>query len=102
MFIIVYITHPNEATAKQIVDYLLQHKTVACGNIFPITSAYWWQGKIEQEGEFVSIVKTLPKHWDTVVTQVKLLHPYETPCIMRLEATANAEYEEWIANMVKS
>lgn len=96
MFIIVYITHPDEATANKIVHLLIDQKTVACGNIFPITSAYWWKGTVEQEGEFVSIVKTIPENWDSLVEQVKQQHPYETPCIMRLEANANKEYEDWI------
>jgi len=100
MFIIVYITHPNEETAKTIVDYLLTEKAVACGNIFPITSSYWWKGQIEQEGEFVSIVKTIPEKWDTVVDLVSSKHPYETPCIMRLEASANQAYEDWIKSSV--
>ncbi len=100
MFIIIYITHPNEETATSIVQHLLKKKTVACGNIFPITSAYWWQGNIENESEFVSIVKTAPENWETVVKLIKQLHPYETPCIMQLEATANIEYEEWIRNEI--
>lgn len=101
MFIIVYITHPDKATANRIVNLLINEKTVACANIFPITSAYWWKGQVEQEDELVSIAKTIPENWDKVVAQVKQHHPYETPCIMRLEANANKEYEDWIKASVK-
>lgn len=99
-FLAVYITHPNEAVAKEISDRLISEKIVACANIFPIESAYWWKGKIEKEGEFVSLVKTRKSHFDRLQIRVKELHPYETPCIMATEVWANEEYERWIEDSV--
>ncbi len=96
MFLVIYITFPNEAAANEMADHLLEKKIIACANIFPITSAYWWQGKIEREGEFVALVKTQTKHWETLEKMVTQKHPYDTPCIMRMEVAANQKYEQWI------
>ena len=100
-FIIIYITHKNEASAKTIVDQLVNEKLVACGNLFPIQSAYWWQGAVQNENEWVSIVKTIPEFWEKVKSKVEEIHPYEVPCIMKIEAEANEKYEKWIRESVK-
>lgn len=100
-FAIVYITHGSEQEAKRISDHLLEKKLAACANIFPISSAYWWQGAIQHEGEWVSIVKTTLAGWERVKQEVEKIHPYEVPCIMKIEVTANESYEKWIEDSVK-
>lgn len=45
----IYITYPNIEEAKKICTHLLEQKLIACANYFPIESAYWWKGKIENE-----------------------------------------------------
>lgn len=101
-FIIVYITHGTEKAAKMISNFLLDKKLVACANIFPITSAYWWKAEIQNDKEWVSIVKTTMELWDELVKEVEEVHPYDVPCIMRIEATANEAYVNWIRKEVKA
>ena len=95
-FIIVYITYPNIEEAEKISSHLVKEKIVACTNIFPITSCYFWKGSAKNDDEFVSIMKTRAENWDKVKDEVKKLHPYEVPCIMKLNVEANEEFEEWI------
>lgn len=95
-FIIIYITHTNMEEAKKIGEKLLQDKLIACVNYLPIKSAYWWKGEIANTGEIVSLVKTRTENWDKVRTAVEAIHPYETPCIMKLDVTANQAYVDWI------
>ncbi|NOX71799.1 MAG: divalent-cation tolerance protein CutA [Candidatus Micrarchaeota archaeon] len=101
-FIIIYITHENEEEAKKIVGYLLERKLIACANIFPIKSMYWWNGKIEDASEIVSIVKTRKENWTKIKKEVLNIHPYNTPCIMKIEVEANKSYESWINKSVIS
>ncbi len=96
MFLILYITNPDEATAQKIGQHLVKNKYVACANIFPIKSVYWWQGKIESEGEYVTIVKTRTENKTAVIKETERIHPYEVPCIMHWEVAANPAYENWI------
>ncbi|QQR93204.1 divalent-cation tolerance protein CutA [bacterium] len=95
-FIIIYITHPDLETAKKIVSSLMKSRLIACGNFFPIQNTYWWKGKIEHSTEVVSIVKTNMKNWEQVKAAVIKLHPYETPCIIKISASANSDYVSWI------
>ena len=95
-YLLFYITHPDEPTARRLADRLLEQRLVACANLFPIASAYWWQDRLEHENEWVSIVKTRPELEAAVEAAVLAEHPYEVPCIMRVEVRANAAYEAWI------
>lgn len=100
-FIIIYITYPNLKTAKKIVASLMKNRLIACGNFFPIQNTYWWKGKIENSKEVVSIVKTKTKNWEKVKAAVIKIHPYETPCIMKMNVMANDNYVSWINKEVK-
>jgi periplasmic divalent cation tolerance protein len=40
-----YITNPSKEEAKRIAKHLLDKRIIACANIFPIESMYWWDGK---------------------------------------------------------
>lgn len=101
-FTIIYITYPSEAEAKRISELLLEQRLIACVNLFPITSAYWWQGSITHDSEWVGLVKTTEAGAMAVETFVEEHHPYDVPCIMQLSARANAAYEAWIEASVSS
>jgi len=81
MYIFVYITASSLEEAKEIGKKLLEKKLAACVNIFPITSMYWWEDKIEEALEFVMIVKTKTEKFKELREEVLNLHSYETPCI---------------------
>ncbi len=100
-FAMVYITHADETAAQRLCAHLLEQRLIACANIFPIISAYWWQGAIQNDGEWVSIVKTTLEKWDTLKDVVAQLHPYQTPCIIKIEVESNAAYEQWIHDSVQ-
>jgi periplasmic divalent cation tolerance protein len=100
-FSLIYITHPDRETARIISSRLIDERLVACANIFPMESAYWWEGAVRQEGEFVSIVKTRNDLVEKVQQVVEQSHPYEVPCILRFEVTANQAYEKWIQEQTK-
>lgn len=95
-FIIIYITHPNMEEAKRVCEALLKDRLIACANYFPIESSYWWNGKIENTNEIVSIVKTKKENWEKARETVEKLHSYETPCIMKFEVESNKSYFDWI------
>ena len=100
-FIVIYITHKNLKEAKKVSDYLLKHKLIACVNYFPIESAFWWKGKIAKSKEIVSLVKTKKENWTKIKAEVKKIHPYNTPCIMKFGVEANSDYEKWVNDETK-
>lgn len=96
-FILIYVTYANRKSAQRICTYLLKRRLIACVNYFPIRSASWWTGKVVECDEVVSILKTRERNWEKVRSEIKRLHPYQVPCIMKLHVKANEEYERWIA-----
>ncbi len=100
-FIFIYITNPSEEEARKIVRHLLEKKLIACANIFPITSLYWWEGKIADEKEFVAIVKTIEENFEKVKKEVEKIHPYTIPCITKIPVNSNEKFFNWLKSEVK-
>jgi periplasmic divalent cation tolerance protein len=94
--IIIYVTNPDEEIAKKIAGYLLDHKLIACFNTFPVESSYWWNGIVESEAEYVSLLKTRSEYWETIRDEIEKIHPYEVPCILKINIEANEAYKKWI------
>jgi periplasmic divalent cation tolerance protein len=95
-------TCPSEEEANRIAKALLKQKLIACANIFPIRSIYWWKGKLEESKEFLLIMKTLEESLEEVERRIRLLHPYEIPEIIALSvAKVSRDYEDWIGRCLK-
>jgi len=69
--------------------------------ISTIKSMYWWNNKIINDNENVIIAKTNNKNFNKVKQEVKKLHSYQIPCILKINATANKEYETWVNKEIK-
>ena len=100
-FITIYTTNPNLKTAKKISSVLLKKRLIACANFFPITSMYWWGGKIQNDSEVVALLKTKSANWDKVKKEIEKIHPYDIPCIERLSVDSNKSYKDWIKKETK-
>lgn len=110
-FIIIYITYPNLKEAKRVARKLLEKRLIACANYFSVASSYWWpastkhrRGEKEKIGntkEIVSILKTKKANWAKVKKSVEVTHPYEIPCIMKLEVESNKAFANWIEKETK-
>ncbi len=100
-FLLFYVTHPNEETARHIAEKVVEDCLAACANIFPIRSAYWWNGAVQQENEWVSVLKTRLDLETDLEASIRGMHPYEVPCILRYEVRANTDYEKWIADATR-
>jgi len=98
---LIYITCKDENEAVKISEHLLNKKLIACSNMHPIRSMYWWQGKIQDEKEFVIMAKTLDKNYGKIKEEVKKLHSYDVPCILKIDVEANESYDKWVNEEVK-
>lgn len=98
---LIYITCKDKAEAKKISKALLEKKLIACSNMFPIESMYWWKGKIEESKEFLIIAKTNDVNYDKIKAEVKKLHSYDVPCILKIEGEANKAYDDWIRRVIE-
>ncbi len=97
MITLVYVTFPDAATARNIIDALMRNRWIACANLMPIESCYWWEGEINNDDELVGILKTTAQLRPRVEAYVTAHHPYEVPCVLSWEVAANSAYADWIA-----
>ncbi|MBI1970258.1 divalent-cation tolerance protein CutA [Candidatus Woesearchaeota archaeon] len=98
--IILYVTCKDTAQAKAIAAMLLKKRLIACANLFPITSMYEWKGKMMDDNEVVLLCKTTKNRADAAEREIKRVHSYKCPCIIKIPCKANKEYEQWIGEMV--
>ncbi len=93
---IVYITAGDMKNASTIARALVSKKLAACVNMFPISSVYTWEGKIEEDSEIAMIVKTNSSRFDEICKLVKALHTYELPAIEFWEIGGEQDYLDWV------
>jgi periplasmic divalent cation tolerance protein len=102
-YFVVYVTAADEKEARDVADLLLKKRLVACANIFPITSLYWWKGEIENDSEMALIMKTQEKHKNQIISEIRSIHSYEMPCIEFLQISdGNPDYLKWIEEETSS
>lgn len=101
-FIFVYITNPTKKEARKIAFHLLNKKLIACANIHSgIESLYPWKGKLADETEYILIAKTLANKFKAVKEEVKKIHSYTIPCVVKISVESNKEYFDWLKSEVK-
>ena len=82
-YIFVVITTPDKEEAVKIVRSLLKERLIACSNILgPVSSLFWWQGKIEEENEFLVFMKSRKSLFERISKRVTELHSYDLPEII--------------------
>jgi len=92
-----YITAPDQECAALLAKGLVEARLAACVNILPLTSSiYAWQGAIEESKEFLLLAKCAAARYPDLEAWVKKRHPYDTPCVMRIDvADALPAFAEW-------
>jgi len=98
MILFVSTTLPDESSAADIIRQLVEKKSTACGTILPgARSIYRWKEAIEDSAEVIVIFK-IPKTSATEFeTELRSLHPYDTPEIAFFDAThVLPAYSAWV------
>lgn len=95
-FIIIKITSPDINEARKISTHLLQKKLISSANFFPVKSISSWTGEIQEVDEVISFLKTRKGNWKKVRDEIKRIHSYKVPCIIKIDAEANKDYESWV------
>ncbi|MFH0868784.1 MAG: divalent-cation tolerance protein CutA [archaeon] len=96
----IYITNKDEKEASKIANHLLGKKLIACANVFPISSMFTWENKSKNVKEFALFAKTKPENFEKVKVEVKKVHSYECPCIVKFDVESNKEFEDWVRSEV--
>jgi len=92
----------KEEDAEKIVDALLTKKLIACVNVFPVKSFFWWKGKVEREEEMLLIMKSFEERWDAIQEEIKEIHSYEVPEIISIPIkNCLSDYLHWMEDVMK-
>jgi len=95
---IVLTTTGLKETAEQLARQLVERRLAACVNIVgPIRSVYRWKEKLENEQEYLLLIKTTAARAVKLRTALKELHPYELPECVELAIEGGSEqYLAWL------
>jgi periplasmic divalent cation tolerance protein len=93
-------TCPDESSARQIAQALVQERLAACVNRLPgIHSTYFWDGRLQEDGEV--LLKTTAAQLAAIEARLAELHPYELPELLAWPAThGNERYLDWVRSGV--
>ena len=62
-----------------------------------MTSIYWWERSLQEEGEASLILKTRSDLIDRLTARIRELHSYACPCVVAMPISAgNPGYLDWI------
>jgi len=97
--VIIVSTFPSKQSVTSIANKLVKKKLAACVNITNISSIYAWNGKIENQSEYLALFKTSKKNQSKLKKELQKLHPYDIPEIAEINVDSiNQSYLKWLVD----
>lgn len=96
--ILISTTVEKKADAEHLANLLVEHRLVACAQIFaPMQSLYRWQGQTVCAEELLLVLKTRKSLYPKVEQVLLKEHPYQTPEILAQDiALVSDGYRRWV------
>ena len=97
MIRVIFVACPPER-ANDVASHLLSQRACACVSVVPgVESRYWWQGRLETAQESLLVIKCASEQVETVIENVREVHPYQIPEVIALPVEAgNPDYLSWV------
>lgn len=91
-------TTDSREAALALASSAVQGRLAACAQVNgPITSVYQWQGTIENDEEWLVVLKTPQDRLSDLVAQLRTDHSYDVPEILAVPIVdGNPAYLEWL------
>ena len=97
--VILISTFPDKRTITKIANQLVKKKLTACVNITKISSVYSWKGKIQNQSEYLALLKTTKTKLRPLKKELEKLHPYDVPEIAEINPISiNKSYLKWLVD----
>jgi periplasmic divalent cation tolerance protein len=97
-YIQVFTTTDTKENARQIAKRVVEKNLAACAQIIgPISSIFWWKNNINEEEEWLIIIKSRKDLYEELEHAIMKVHKYEIPEILAVPVLAGAKsYLEWL------
>jgi len=100
--ILIFTTFHKKSEAVKIGQGLLKKRLIACYNLIPVESAYWWKGKILDDKETLMTLKTKNENFTKIESYIKKHSGYEIPEVVAIKPSSlNRSYLKWINKETK-
>lgn len=102
--LLVFTTVPNEETAENISQHLVEKRLAACvTRTAGCTSLYWWQGKITKDNEYILFIKTHARRYPELEKALIKIHPYTVPEVIAVPLIKGfGQYLDWLNEETQS
>lgn len=96
---IVLTTVGSKDVAERMARELVDCRLAACVNVVgPIRSIYRWKEQVENEEEFLLLIKTTTTCLDRLRLAMEAIHPYELPEFAHIPIEGGSEaYLAWLS-----
>ncbi len=103
MLMIVMTTVADEGSGRKLARRIVEEKLAACVQVLPkMTSFYMWKGEVQEDGEHLLLIKSLPEKYTEIEQLLLAEHTYETPEILAIETSyAAAGYLDWMTETLR-
>ncbi|MBI4439084.1 divalent-cation tolerance protein CutA [Candidatus Woesearchaeota archaeon] len=93
----VYVTFKDREEAVKVARILLKKRLVACANLFPVDSFFWWKGEVVDGSEFAMIAKAPKENFEHIREEVRSIHSYDVPCVVAWSVSEKEdEFFKWV------
>lgn len=90
-------------SAKEIARLVVEKRLAGCVQIIgPITSVYWWEGKIEEAQEWLCVMKSKTTLFGQLKKAIVECHSYDVPEILSTPVSEGAKpYTDWLTGELR-
>jgi periplasmic divalent cation tolerance protein len=86
----------SEEEAQSLARAMINQHLAACVQTSSRMSYYPWQGKLEEQQEYILHIKTSRSSSHRTMQWLKERHPYSLPEILLLTVEASEPYAQWV------
>jgi periplasmic divalent cation tolerance protein len=95
--IMVITTCGSQSEAQRLASTIVGERLGACAQVEPVSSHYWWEGRVHHEPEYRVTVKTRASLYAALCAHIKANHSYSVPQIVKLTISGGSRaYLAWI------
>jgi periplasmic divalent cation tolerance protein len=98
----VMTTTDSREAAQSLAGILVQSRLAACVQVIgPVSSTYWWEGRVEEAEEWMCLAKTRSDRFVELEQCIRDHHAYDVPEVVALPVShISAPYLQWLVETV--